>query len=84
LKLHHLPALVISLLCLVPAPLRPDAIMVTKAMTATTIAEVFVEEGSVRVELEIGVPDLETFRDLLPDPIYERLGHEPLPLEERL
>jgi hypothetical protein len=64
--------------------LRPDAIVVTKAMTATTIAEVFVEEDLVRVELEIGVPDLEAFRDLLPDPIYERLGNEALPLEERL
>lgn len=58
--------------------------MVTKAMTATTIAEVFVEEDSIRVELEIGVPDLESFRDLLPDPIYERLGNEALPLQERL
>ena len=36
-----------------------DAIVITKAMTASTIAEIFIEESSVRVELEIGGPDLD-------------------------
>jgi hypothetical protein len=52
-------------------------------MTATTIAEIFVEDEHVRVELEIGVPDLPGFPNLLPDELYERLGHEPKPLVER-
>ena len=60
-----------------------DALMVTKAMTASTIAEVFVEPDVVRVELEIGLRDIEAFRNLLPDELYERLGHDPLPLAER-
>ena len=42
-----------------------DEIVVTKAGTATTIAEVFVSEKNVRVELEIGKADLHVFRDLL-------------------
>ena len=40
------------------APARPDALVVTKAMTATTIAEVFVDDARIRLELEIGVLDL--------------------------
>ena len=47
------------LILLVPSSLlRSDAIVVTMAMTAPTIAEIFVEEDSVSVELEIGVSDL--------------------------
>ena len=63
---------------------RADAVVVTRAMTASTIAEVFVEEDLVRVELEIGVSDLDAFVDLLPNEIREKMGLEPEPLEERL
>jgi hypothetical protein len=61
-----------------------DAIMRTQAMTATTIAEYFVERDQIRLELEIGLDDLDGFRNLVPDPIYERLGHPERPLAERL
>jgi len=73
--------LAVLLVCAVAAA---DAIVVTKAMTASTIAEVFVTDGSVRVELEIGVADLKGFRNLLADPLYERLGYDPEPLAQRL
>ena len=53
-------------------------------MSARTIAEYFVDRGRIRLKLEIGLDDLETFRNLLPDEIYERLGHAPRPLAERL
>jgi len=58
--------------------------MVTQAMKATTIAEIFVSEDSVRVELEIGAGDLDAFRNLMPDEIYERLGHTPAAYVDRL
>ena len=58
--------------------------MRSQAMFATTIVEYYVEDDRVRVELEIGLSDLETFRNLLPDEIYERAGHSPRPLAERL
>jgi len=73
--------LAVLLVCAVAAA---DAIVVTNAMTASTIAEVFVTDGSVRVELEIGVADLKGFRNLLPDPLYERLGYDAEPLAQRL
>ena len=61
-----------------------DAVVVTKAMTASTIAEIYVTENSVRVELEIGVTDLKAFHNLLPDQLRKRLGLDPTPLKERL
>ena len=42
-----------------------DAIVVTKAMTASTIAEIFVSEEAVRIEVEIGLQDLAAFGNLL-------------------
>jgi hypothetical protein len=65
-------------------PVRGDAIVRTQAMLASTIAEYFVEEDAVALELEIGLVDLEAFANLLPDGIYERLGNPPAPLQERL
>jgi hypothetical protein len=63
---------------------RGDAIVVTKAMKATTIVEVFLSDDSIRVDLEIGINDLSGFRNLMPDPIYERMGFEPQPFDRRL
>jgi len=63
---------------------RADAIIRVRAMTASTIAEFFIDEQGVRVELEIGFNDLPAFSNLLPDGLYEKLGNEPRPLEQRL
>ena len=43
---------VVALLLAVPPLLRPDALVITMAMNATTIAEIFIEEDSVLVQLE--------------------------------
>ncbi|MHC4079822.1 MAG: hypothetical protein ACYS15_01305 [Planctomycetota bacterium] len=78
---------IICLILLAVAPALPapgDAIVVTRAMTATTIAEVFIDEDSTRVEFEIGLADLAAFRNVLPGELYERLGHDPEPIGERL
>lgn len=61
-----------------------DALVFTRAMKATTIAEIFITQDSVVVELEIGGADLKGFRNLLPDKIYERLGYAPRPIALRL
>ena len=55
---------------LLPTLARPDALVITMAMNASTIAEFFVEADGVTVDLEIGVADLMGFQDLLPDEIY--------------
>ncbi|MHC4942053.1 MAG: hypothetical protein ACYTG7_03450 [Planctomycetota bacterium] len=61
-----------------------DAIVISRAMKASTIAEIFIEEEGVRVEIEIGLKDLAAFRNLMPDEIYEKMGYEAEPFEERL
>jgi hypothetical protein len=61
-----------------------DSVVWTQAMLAGTIAQYYVEEDRVRVELEIGVADLESFANLLPDRLHERLGRPATPLSERL
>ena len=61
-----------------------DALVVSQAMFADTIAEYMVEDDHVRVELEIGADDVDAFRNLLPDTLYEQLGHPPQPLAERV
>ena len=66
-----------------PQSLPADAIVVTRAMTASTIAEIFVQEDAVRVELEIGPADFPAFRNILPGTLYEKLGHAPQPLSQR-
>jgi hypothetical protein len=74
----------LSLLVLPARSALADAIVVTKAMTATTVVEVFIEESVIRVELEIGMPDLDAFHNLLPDEIRQRIGRPPEPLVDRL
>ena len=68
----------------IPGNARADAIVRTQAMFATTIAEYFIEDDHIRVEIEIGVDDVPAFRNLLPDEFYERLDVEPAPLADRL
>ena len=77
-------SLVVAALFLVTPSLCPDALVITQAMKAATIAEIFIEEGGVRVEVEIGVADLPAFQNLLPDEILARMGISAPPLEERL
>lgn len=61
-----------------------DAIVRSQAMFADTIAEYFIEEDHVRLELEIGSNDVGSFRNLLPDVLYQRLDFGDTPLKERL
>ena len=62
LAVRLVTALVLSL---ATAPVFADAIVVTKAMTASTIAEVSIDRDAVRVTLEIGEKDRRAFGNLL-------------------
>jgi len=78
--------LVVCMLCvLFYAPTTmADAIVRSQAMFADTIAEYYVEDDHVRLELEIGSNDIGAFRNLLPDALYEQLGFGSKPFKERL
>ena len=53
-------------------------------MQASTVAEIFIAEGAVRVTLEIGGADVEAFGNLLPDELYGEIGLGDEPLADRL
>jgi len=75
---------IVFLICAVLIPATPshaDAIVVTKAMTATTVMEIFVEEDEVRVEFEASVPDLVAFDSIFPDRFRVRMGQQSEPEE---
>ncbi len=76
----------LAMVCVLVAVTRSagDAIVVTRAMQASTVAEVFITEGEVRVTLEIGVTDVEAFGNLLPDALHGEIGLGDEPLAERL
>jgi len=69
---------------LLPSPAAGDAIVRSNAMQATSIVEFFIHEGRILVELEIGAADMVAFLNLMPDGIYQRMGHAPRPLAQRL
>lgn len=74
-----------AILCWLPVrTASADAIVVTKAMTASTVMEIFVNRSEILVKVEIGVPDLLAFQNLLPDEFRARMGLEAEPLAERL
>ena len=66
------------------APSWADALVITRAMKAPTVMEVFIEKQRVRVELEIGFEDLEAFANLLPDELMKILKLDGASLSERL
>ena len=69
---------------LVPVSGWSDAIIRTQAMQAGAIAQYFVDESGIRLELEIGLTELENFQNLLPDELYTEMTGEVRPLAERL
>jgi hypothetical protein len=78
-------SIIISILMIICVGLcRADALIITQAMKASTIAEYYIEDDGIRLELEVGAVDLKAFADLLPDQLYEKLGFKPKPLAERL
>ncbi|MGH8606032.1 MAG: hypothetical protein ACREX9_00980, partial [Gammaproteobacteria bacterium] len=61
------------------APVRADWIALTGAENATTLAEISIQEKHLRMQLEIGDADLNTFEDLLAsspqEPLEPSLRH---------
>lgn len=53
-----------------------DAIVVPQAMKASTIAEIYIDRGEIRTELEIGAADFPAFLNVLPSVIIEKLEGE--------
>ncbi len=74
----------LTALSLIGGKALADAIMRSNAMFATTIAEITIGDTEILVDFEVGLNDLETFSNLLPDDIYTRMGNDPVPLQLRM
>jgi hypothetical protein len=61
-----------------------DAIIRSQAMFATTIAEIYIEDEFVRLELAIGLENLTAFKNLLPDELYQQMNFGDIPFPDRL
>ena len=61
-----------------------DALVVTQAMRASTIVEIYIDEKQIRAEFEIGAADLAAFEDVLPEKIYAKITGKTKPVDERL
>jgi len=58
-------ALIALAVLLTTAPASADAVMVTRAMTASTIMEAFIDDDAIVVELEVGASDAAALRELI-------------------
>ena len=67
----------------VPHFIYADALVINKAMKSPTIAQYYVKEEGVRLELEIGMKDLQKFADLYPNSLRKVIGLDESPLKER-
>jgi hypothetical protein len=76
--------LILFLIFFLSPPVWADWINLTGAQSAPNIAEIYVQEDHVRLELEIYIGDMEKFIDLLPDDFLKQAGVDPPPLKERL
>ncbi len=83
-RIAHLIIGVFLVFMFSPMAALADAIVFSQAMFASTIAEYFVEVDHVRVELEIGTPDIAAFRNIIPDQIYQEMDFGSEPYEERI
>jgi hypothetical protein len=82
---HYLSQLLLLLCALVVNhQSSADALMINKAMQASSIAEFYIDEQGVTVKLEIGANSLEDFKSLFPDQIYQEMGFGELKLADRL
>ena len=64
-------------------PALADAIVITQAMKAATIAQIFVADEQLRIELEVGARDLKAFQNALPDELFTRLTGNEEPFDRR-
>lgn len=73
-----------ALIVILPSVVSADAVMVTRAMTASTIMEVFVETDAIVVQLEIGDQEVAKFPSLAEAAANAREFPVPIPSESGL
>ena len=75
---------IVSFLFIVRTPANADWINLSGAQNAPNIAEIYINDDHVKIELEIFVNDLVTFDRLIPDEFFAGTKIKRAPLEERM
>ena len=63
---------------------QADVLVMPKAMNASTIAQLFIEKEGLRLDLEVGIKDIDSFKNILPDNLFYALTQKSVPFKERL
>ena len=82
--LKKIPLLLITFTLMTMSSAEADWINISGAQNAPNIAEIYINDNHVKVELEIFVNDLVTFDRLIPDGFFAGTKIKRAPLEERL
>ena len=82
--LKKIPLLLITFTLMTISSAEADWINISGAQNAPNIAEIYINDNHVKVELEIFVNDLVTFDRLIPDGFFAGTKIKRAPLEERL
>jgi hypothetical protein len=80
----RLQSLLFALLWALALPVKADALVQSQALNASSIAQYYIDERGVTLELEIGLSSLQAFRNLMPDAVFRDMGFGDAPLAERL
>lgn len=83
-RAYHIAAIAFVAIVINGIDAHADAVVVTRAMQASTIVEIFIDEEQVLVEIEIGSADVAAFANVLPDELFEKVTGRARPLDERL
>jgi hypothetical protein len=75
---------IVSFLFIVRTPANADWINLSGAQNAPNIAEIYINDDHVKIEIEIFVKDLVTFDRLIPDKFFAGTKIKRAPLEERM
>jgi hypothetical protein len=75
---------IVSFLFIVRTPANADWINLSGAQNAPNIAEIYINEDHVKIELEIFVNDMVTFDRLIPDAFFEGSDIKRPPLADRI
>ncbi|CAB1062632.1 hypothetical protein D1BOALGB6SA_7412 [Olavius sp. associated proteobacterium Delta 1] len=77
----HIIALLAAICWMVSPPAYADWINLSGAENAANIAEIYINDDHVRIELEIFVNDMVVFDRLMPDDFFQGTGIKRPPLD---
>ena len=83
-KTYHILATLSAIFWMTCPPANADWINLSGAQNSPNIAEIYINDDHVKIELEIFVNDMVTFDRLIPDEFFAGTNIKRAPLDERI